>query len=482
MRYLESDSKLYPVNGFAPRLVPGSMPRTNSKMSTSSRENSLLSVDPCYRILLTPFQRGNVMADMVKTDAMNVIHTNAAGLDVHKMQITATVRLSRPDQEAEQITNTFSTLPSGLAQLTNWLHQHKVTAAVMEATGVYWEIVFDALDSVGIEPILVHAQHVKQLKGRKTDVADSIWLARICQFGLCSPSFVPPTEFRELRKLSRQRRKVVHHRATLRTRIHQTLDSAGIRIGGLLSDLFGVNGQRILKGLVAGQTRDEIIAGLSSHVRHRVEQLYDALDAKLTVHARFILQDQLDAFAAAEARVARYDAFIRDRLAPWEEQVQLLTTIPGISEDSARAILIELGPDIRAFASVRHCAAWAGLCPGNNESAGKRRSGRARKGNSCLRCVLVECAHGAARTADCQFEGYHKALTIRRGYKRAIVATAHKMLRCIYAMLLKGTAYQDPEADYEALMVRRNAPRWIAMLKKYGMSPANLSCSMLKAA
>ena len=415
------------------------------------------------------------MPDILHTDAMNVIHDNAAGLDVHKMQVTATVRRSQAGREAEMFTDTFSALPSGLVQLTRWLHRHRVSAAVMEATGVYWEVVFDALDSAGIEPILVHAQHVKQLKGRKTDVADSIWLARICQFGLCSPSFVPPAEFRALRKMSRQRRKVVHHRSTLRARTHQILDSAGIRVGGVLSDLFGANGRRILEGLAAGKTRDGIIESLSGHVRHRMADLCDALDAKLTAHARFILRDQLTAFHEAERRIAEYDAFIRERLAPWQDQVDRLTTVPGIDQDSARAILIEIGPDIGAFSSLRHFAAWAGLCPGNNESAGKRRSGKSRRGNSCLRSVLIECAHGAARTAGCQFQGYHKALTVRRGYKRATVATAHKMLRCIYTMLLTGAVYRDPEADYEALMVRRNAPRWIAMLKKHDIDPADWS-------
>ena len=364
------------------------------------------------------------------------------------MQIIATVRLSRPNREAEMLTDTFSALPSGLLQLTRRLFGHQVDAAVMEATGVYREAVFYALDSA------------------------DIWLARICQFNLCSPSFVPPAEFRDLRRMSRQRRKVVHHRSTLRTRTHQILDSAGIRVGGVLSDLFGANGRRILDGLAAGQSRDRIVAGLSGHVRRRMAELCDALDADLSAHGRFILRDQLAAFAQAEERTGRYDAFIRQRLAPYRDQIDLLTTIPGIDHVSACAIGIELGPDIRVFSSLRHCAAWAGLCPGNNESAGKRRSGQARRGNSCLRSVLIECAHGAARTSDCQFKGYHKALTVRRGYKRATVATAHKMLRCIYTMLRTASVYRDPEADYESLMVRRNAPRWIAMLKKHVIDSA----------
>lgn len=180
----------------------------------------------------------------------------------------------------------------------------------------------------------------------------------------------------------------------------------------------------------------------------------------------------MEAFDQADRRIAAYDAFILQRLAPYRERIDLLTTLPGVDRASACAIFIELGPAIGVFPTARHCAAWAGLCPGNNQSAGKRRSGKTRKGNTFLRSLLIECAHGAARTGHCQFKGYHKTLTVRRGYKRATVATAHKMLRCSHAMLSNDCVYRDPQTDYEALMVKRNAPRWIAMLKKHGVDPA----------
>ena len=410
---------------------------------------------------------------MVDTDALNVIHPRAAGLDVHKMQITATIHIAQSGGKAETSTQEFKALPSGLAELVAWLDDHQVTAAVLEATGIYWENVFDALENAGIKPLLVHAQHVKQIRGRKTDVADSIWLARICQYGLCSPSFIPPALFRELRQVSRARRKIVGHRATLRNQIHKVIDRAGIRVGGLLSDLFGVNGQRILDGLVEGQPSSQILASLSHHVRHKLVELCDALEARLSDNGRFILADQLEAWRTASRRIERYDARIADLLEPYRAQIDLLTTIPGIDREAAQAIFIEIGPDPEAFASRRHLAAWAGLAPGNNESAGKRRSGRVRMGNRTLRSVLVECAHAAARTKGCQFHGYHKALTVRRGYKRATVATAHKMLRAIHTMLRTGEVYRDPKADYEKLMAMRNAPRWIRMLQKHNLVPAN---------
>jgi len=419
---------------------------------------------------------------MVRTDTMHVIHARAAGLDVHKMQITATVRVARPGAEAEVLTRQFSALPSGLDTLVDWLRGHEVSAAVMEGTGIYWEAPYQALEHAGIEALLVHAQHVKQIKGRKTDIADSLWLARICQFALCAPSLVPPARFRALRKVSRLRRQVVRERARTRNRIHQVLDAAGVRVGGILSDLFGANGTRILEGLVAGAEREAILASLSHHVRARMQDLCDALSAQLDESSRFVLHDQLHAFHHATERLAHYDTVIREGLDEFQDQVELLMTIPGIDCASARAILIELGPDIGVFASRRHCAAWAGLCPGNNESAGKRRNARTRRGNTTLREVLIECAHGAARTHDCQFRGYHKALTVRRGFKRATVATAHKLLRVIFCVLTTATPYRDPHTDYEAMMVKRNAPRWIAMLAKHRIDPATWSTRIPAAA
>ena len=408
---------------------------------------------------------------MPTNDPLNVVHPRAAGLDVHKLQITASVCLARPGARAEILTETFGALPSGLSALVAWLQHHGVTHAAMEGTGVYWQAPFEALEAAGIRPLLMNAQMVKQLKGRKTDVADSVWLATIAQFGLGSPSMIPPAPFRRLRQISRLRRALVRDGARLRNRIHKVLDAAGVRIQGVISDLFGVNGLRILDGLVAGSPPEAILRSLSPHVRPRLEELHDALSARLDEESLFLLADLLEAWHQVQRRLARYDTAIDRGLSGFHDALELLMTIPGIDRESASAILIELGPDIRVFRSRRHCAAWAGLCPGNNESAGKRRISQTRRGNPTLREVLVECAHGGARTHDCQFQGYHRALTIRRGQKRAIVATAHKMLRVIYAVLRDQRPYRDPQTDYEAIMVRRNAPRWIAILQKHGIDP-----------
>ncbi len=408
---------------------------------------------------------------MVENDSLNVIHERAAGLDIHKVQITASVRIAQSGKEALVETRQFSAFPEGLAEMVCWLQEHRVSAAVMEGTGIYWETPFAALEDAGIKPLLVHAQHVRQIKGRKTDVADSIWLARICSFGLCRESMVPPRDFRSLRKVSRMRRQVVRERARMKNRIHKILDAAGVRVSGILSDLFGTNGMRIMRGLIDKEPRTTILASLTRHVRRHDDTLLDVLNATLDDYSLFLLRDQLDAFDTATERLARYDDVIDAGLAAYETQIELLMAIPGINRTSACAILIELGPDITVFTSRRHLAAWAGLCPGNNESAGKRRSGRTRRGNTTLREVLIECAQGAARTRNCQFRGYHKALALRRGYCKATVATAHKMIRVIWCVLKNGVFYIDPETDYEAAMVQRNAPRWIRMLKKHGIDP-----------
>ena len=400
----------------------------------------------------------------MKTDSLHVVHARAAGLDVHKMQITASVRICAADGGPRVETRTFDALASGLDEMIAWMRACEVDAAVMEGTGIYWLAPFEALEAAGIPATLVNAQQVKQLKGRKTDVADSVWLARVCQFALASPSYVPPKAFRELRVLTRYRRTLVNQRSRVRNRVQKVLDRRGAHVGGVLSDVFGRNGRRILDGLVEGLDRDDILASLSHHVQHKIERLGDALRLSLSATDGLMLRDH----DALEERIEGLDEAIEHGLMPWQERIALLLTIPGIDRSSACAIVAEIGPDLAVFGSSERLAAWAGLCPGNGESAGKRRQVNTRRGSKTLRSVLVECAHGAARTRGCQFRGYHKAVMVRRGYKRAIVATAHKMLRVIYVVLRDVKPYHDPEADYESLMVSRNAPRWIRMLRRHG--------------
>ena len=403
------------------------------------------------------------------TDDMHVVCARAAGLDVHKMHVTATVRLCAAGSgPARTATREFSALPDGLRAMTEWLCGHGVTAAAMEGTGVYWKAPFEALEDAGIQADLHHAQQVKQIRGKKTDVNDSLWLARICQFGLALPSYVPPRLFRQLRQLTRYRRKLVDERSRARNRVHKTLDHDGLRLGGVLSDIFGVNGRRILDGLVAGHSPRYILANLTHHVAAKLAPLTQALAATLDPLALFVLQLQMEAVDRADTALVALDKRIRTVLADYQRALRLLQTIPGIDYGSACTILAEIGPDLGAFRKACSIGPWAGVAPGNNSSAGKRRSGRARKGNPTLRATLAECAHGAVRTKSSQFYGHHRMLAGHLGYKKAILASAHKLLRVIHAVLRDDRPYTDPDIDYEKLVVERNAPRWLRMLTRHG--------------
>ena len=311
----------------------------------------------------------------------------------------------------------------GLCELVRWLAGHGVTGAGMEGTGIYWQAPWSVLDAAGIEVQLYHAQHVRQLRGHKTDVEDSRWLARICQFGLGRSSLVVSEHFRRLRALSRHRRQLVRDRSRVRNRVQKVLDRCGVRIGGILSDVFGVNGRRIIDGLAKGESRQRILGHLTGHVRRKQTTLF-VLSAGLSSSDRFMLDsllaqhDFLQGFDhAAEMAGPEFAATAAD---------------DSRHQFSAMDILIETGGDPGAFANAGQFSSRAGLCPGNNESAGKRRSARSVRGNPHLRTVLTECALAASRTRHCQFHGYHKAIHIRRGYKRATVATAHKLARTIH--------------------------------------------------
>ena len=402
-------------------------------------------------------------------DSLDVLRPRVAGLDVHKMQVTTTVRLCDPGAERPlRATREFSALPAGLRAMTDWVLSHGVTAAAMEGTGIFWKAPYEALEEAGLEVELFHAQHVRQIRGRKTDRNDSIWLARVCQYGLATPSYVPPKPFRDLRQTSRYRRTLTADRSRLKNRLHKALDHCGLRLGGALTDILGLNGRRILDGLVVGRTAEQILPTLSGHVRRKRELLEQVLEARPDAYSLFRLRDLLQRIDAVDRSLADVDELLALSLQPWEDRLRLLETVPGIDRGSACAILIELGPDLGAFRTASHLAAWAGVAPGNHKSAGKRLKRGARKGNPMLKTTLAECALGAARTQGTQFHSYHKARRAAGRYKQATLATAHKMLRIIYAMLRDNKPYRDPGVDYEKLLVQRNAPRWLRKLKQHG--------------
>ena len=410
-----------------------------------------------------------VDTDTLHIDEMHVVCPRAGGLDVHKMCITAAVRLCEAGRGlARTAVREFSALPDGLRAMTEL-----ADAGQPQAVAGIGLLPADLLDVLGIEQVGVNAGVFERLeRGLPVDPGafhrgggDAV---RPKPVGLALPSYVPPRRFRQLRQLTRYRRTLVAERSRTRNRVHKTLDHDGLRLGGILSDIFGVNGRRILDGLVAGRPPRRILAGLTSHVAAKLEPLAQALAATLDPLALLKLQMQMEALDRADAALATLDKRIRAELADHQRPLQLLQTIPGIDLGSACTLFVEIGPDLGAFREARHLGAWAGVAPGNNTSAGKRRSGRARKGNPTLRATLAECAHGAARTKSSQFYDYHRMLAGRIGYKRAILATAHKLLRVMHTVLREDRPYTDPDVDYEQLVVERNAPRWIRMLKQHG--------------
>ena len=411
--------------------------------------------------------------DEAKPDNMNVVHPRTAGLDVHKMSITASVRVWKGGgEDGDVATRTFPAAARGFREMAGWLSESGVTAAAMEATGIHWEAPPDALEAAGIQPLVMNAQRADQVRGRKTDVGDSVWLARNRRFGLARPSLVLPKRFRDLRAPGRHRRQAAGDRSRFRNRAHKLVDRAGLRVGGALSDIFGKNGRRILDGLAEGLPAGAILAGLTPHVAGKLAELEGVLSFRLHPHARTALRDLPGQHGRAERIITECGRVLHGELAGNPEDAQslrLLRTIPGIGPAAAGAVLAELGSDIGVFASRRHCAAWAGVCPGNNGSGGRRRSGRARKGNPSLRKVLVECAHAASRTRDCQFHSHFRALKARKSHKQAVVATAHKLLRVIHSVLKNRRPCADPGTDYQEIMARKNAPRWIRMMKDCGI-------------
>jgi transposase len=332
---------------------------------------------------------------------------------------------------------------------------------------VYWKSPFAALESVGIIAWVVNARHVKAVPGRKTDVADAQWLATLARAGLLRASFIPPVQMRQLRLVARQRQKLVGMCSAEKNRLHKVLVDAGIRLNVLVADIHGQSARAMVKALIEGKPMHEILDD-KGRLRASREELCEALSTEQfsEVH-RFVADEIMQHIEQIEQRIGRMDQYLLQGLEAWRPQLNLLQTIPGIDQTGAAMLLVELGADMAAFGSAERLASWVGICPGNNESAGKRKSGRIRRGNAWVRRLLCEFAQAAARTR-CAFKAKFESLAVRKGHKKSIVALAHKMLRTIYAMLATGTHYQDRSVDYEALSVARNAPRWMKMLRKHG--------------
>jgi transposase len=399
------------------------------------------------------------------------IHKRVIGLDIHQAQITACAILEEADGETRIEQRQFGAFKKDRRALAAWAAALDPDEVVMESTGIYWKSPYAALEAVGIRATVVNARHVKQVPGRKTDVGDAQWLATLARAGLLRGSFVPPAKLRELRVISRQRQKLVSLLTSEKNRMHKVLTDAGIRLGVVVSDLHGQSARAMIKGILDGQAPHEVLNLASRRLKASREELHDALQGELTASHVFVLDELLRHIEELEARIARFDARLLSELASEKNALALLQTLPGVDVIGAAMLLVEIGSDMSVFGTPDRLASWVGICPGNNESAGKRKSGRIRKGNPYVRRLLCEFAHAARRTKSA-FQSKFQSLIVRRGYKRAIVALAHKMLRTIFFMLKRGEYYRDSATNYEQLSVQRNASRWIKALTRFGFIPA----------
>jgi transposase len=379
---------------------------------------------------------------------MDVIVERGCGLDVHQATVVACLLTGPPGSRPHKEIRSFRTLTAGLRELREWLKAAGCTHVAMESTGVYWQPVYAVLEG-HVDLVVGNAHHIKAVPGRKTDVKDSEWIAGLLRHGLIRPSFVPPKPLRELRDLLRYRRKLIEASAAERNRLLKLLETANIKLSSVASDVFGVSGMAMLRALIEGTATPAEMAGLARGVLRRKEaDLVLALDGCLADHHRYLLGLQLRRIEAAENDVAALDARIGERLEPYQAVLRRLMTIPGVDWSTAAVILAELGDDMRVFRSAAHAAAWAGLCPGNNESAGKHRRIGARQGNVHLKTALVIAAVAASRKAGSYLRDKYHRLRARRGPLRAAVAVAHKILIAAYHMIATGNPYKDLGPDH----------------------------------
>jgi transposase len=408
------------------------------------------------------------------------MHERCAGLDVHKEIIVACVRLVLGGKVKREC-RTFETTTAGLEALLDWLTGSGCTQVAMEATGVYWKPVWNILSDGAFELMVANAAHIKNVPGRKTDVNDATWIADLAACGLIKASFVPEEEIQELRSLLRARKQLSREQTGHVQRIQKTLEEANIKLDSVISDILGVSGRRMIEAMIEGVRNPHTLAKLADRrLKASPKALYDALHGRLTDHHRFLLRlylDQYDALAKSiqqveqqvDALTARMDEEVRAGQATFRSLINLLCTIPGISTLAATTILAEIGRDMTRFPTAGHLLSWAGMCPGQNESAGKRKSSRLRKGAPWLKTLLVQCAWAASRKNDSYYKAQFNRLRSKRGPKKAICAVAASMLTAIYHMLRNGTEHQDLGAShFDRRSTAVKAKRLVMQLEKLG--------------
>jgi transposase len=369
------------------------------------------------------------------------------GLDVHKQTVAACVRVPGSKGTREQHVRTFGTTAAELLALRDWLEAHEVTHVAMESTGVYWKPIYYVLEE-RFTCLLVNAAHVKQVPGRKTDVQDCVWIAQLLEHGLLRGSFVPPAPIRELRDLTRYRKVLIQDRTREANRLHKLLEDAGIKLASVATDILGVSGRAMLEALVRGTTDPEVLADLArGKLRAKLPALRQALRGRFRPHHAFLVSQLLGHLDYVDETITTLSERIEEVIGPFADELARLDTIHGVARRTAEVLIAELGVDMSQFPSDRHLASWAGLCPGNNESAGKHKSGKTRRGNRWLRAALTEAALAAIRTSNSAFTARYRRIMRHRGHKKAVLAVAHAMLVTAYHVLARQTTYQELGAD-----------------------------------
>ncbi len=381
---------------------------------------------------------------------MDVIVERACGLDVHKRTVVACLMPPGPDGKPHKELRTFSTVTADLLRLADWLAAAGCTHVAMESTGIYWRPVYNVLEATDhFELLVVNAQHVKAVSGHKTDAHDAAWIADLLRHGLLRGSFIPPRPLRELRDLTRYRSELVHDRVRLVNRLHKVLEDANLKLAMVATDVMGASGRAIFAALIAGESDPERLADLArGTLQKKRQELEQALKGQFRPHHAFLLAELLSQIDALEEAEARVTAELEARLQEEADALAYLDTIPGVNQRIAQIIIAEIGTDMARFPSAKHLASWAGICPGNHESAGKRRSGKTRKGSRWLRQALTEAAHGAAHTKQTYLAALYQRIAARRGRKKAIIAVAHAILVICYYLLMRQEPYQDLGANY----------------------------------
>lgn len=379
---------------------------------------------------------------------MEQIYERCCALDVHKASVSACVHVPDRDGGRAELRGRFSTVTSDLLALRDWLQELGVTQVAMEATGVYWKPVWYVLEDE-FELILCHAAHVKNVPGRKTDASDAQWLCQLLEHGLLRGSFVPPKPIRELRDLTRYRKTLIKERQREANRLHKVLEDAGIKLSSVASDVLGVSGRSMVEALIEGEGDPEALAELArGRLRAKLPALREALNGRFSLHHRRLAAHILDHIDYLEQTIGALSDEVAELVAPFEPQIELLQTITGVGRRGAECILAELGPDMTRFPSHRHAARWARLCPGNNESGGKRRAGSTGVGDPWLREILIECARAASRSRDTYLKAQYLRLRRSRGDQKAIVAVAHSILISAYYVLARNKPYHDLGFDH----------------------------------